>query len=131
MLKDIPSYARQIKKEDFLIDWNQKSRKIIKKIQGLYPNTYTLYNGKRIKVLEAKIFNNKKPSLEIQNINNEPINDTIPGEIIMINKQDGIIIMANDCPIQIKYAQLEGKKPVDSYTLSVQSKLSVKKILGN
>ena len=131
ILKGIPSYARQIKKEDYLIDWNQKARKIIKKIQGLYPNTYTLFNGKRIKVLEANIFNNKKPSLEIQNINNEPRKDTIPGEIILINKHDGIIIMAEDCPIQIKYAQLEGKKPVDSYTLSVQSKVSVKNLFGN
>ena len=49
----------------------------------------------------------------------------------MINKQDGIIIMTEDCPIQIKYAQLEGKKPVDSYTLSVQSKVGVKNVFGN
>jgi len=131
MLKGIPSYARQIKKEDYLIDWNQKSRNIIKKIQGLYPNTYTLYNGKRIKVLEANIFDNKKLSLEIQIIKNESKKDTIPGEIIMINKQEGLIIMTEDYPIQIKYAQLEGKKPVDSYTLSIQSKVSVKNVFGN
>ncbi len=131
MIKGIPSYARQIKKEDYLIDWNQKSIKIIKKIQGLYPNTYTLYNGKRIKVLEANIFDNKKLSLERQIIKNESKKDTIPGEIMMINKQYGIIIMTEDYPIQIKYAQLEGKKPVDSYTMSVQSNVSVKKIFGN
>ena len=131
MLKGIPSYARQIKKEDYLIDWNQKSRNIIKKIQGLYPNTYTLYNGKRIKVLEANIFDNKKLSLEIQIIKNESKKDTIPGQIIMINKQEGLIIMTEDFPIQIKYAQLEGKKPVDSYTLSIQSKVSVKNVFGN
>ena len=131
MLKDIPSYARQIKKEDYLIDWSQKSRKIIKKIQGLYPNTYTLYNGKRIKILEATIFDNKKPSLELEIINNDAKKETKPGEIIIINKQYGIVIMTNDFPIQIQYAQLQGKKPVDSYTLSVQCKLSVKKVFGN
>ena len=35
-LLDKPSYARQIKKEDYLIDWNQNSIVIFKKIQGLY-----------------------------------------------------------------------------------------------
>ena len=37
-LKGSPSYARQITKEDNLIDWNQDARKIIKKIQGLKLN---------------------------------------------------------------------------------------------
>ena len=39
--------------------------------------------------------------------------------------------MTNDYPIQIIFAQLEGKNPVDSYTLSVQSKVSVKNVFGN
>ena len=39
--------------------------------------------------------------------------------------------MTNDCPVQIKYAQLEGKKPVDSFTLSVQCNLSVNDVFGN
>ena len=36
------------------------------------------------------------------------------------------MIMTNDYPIQIKYAQLEGKKATDSYTLSIQSNLKLK-----
>ena len=114
-----PSYARQITKQDFLIDWNQKARKIVKKIQGLYPNAYTIYNGKRIKILEATI------------TDNESMIKTIPGEIIMIDKHSGISIMTIDYPIQIKYAQLEGKKTTDSYTLSGQVKLNIKNIFGN
>ena len=78
-----------------------------------------------------KIIQCQELLLEIQIIKNESKKDTIPGEIIMINKQEGIIIMTEDYPIQIKYAQLEGKKPVDSYTLSIQSKVSVKNVFGN
>ena len=130
-LSGTPSYARQILKEDYLIDWNQNARKIIKKIQGLYPNAYTLYKGKRIKILEACIDKNNESILDSENINNELTATKVPGEIIMINKHNGIKIMSNDYPIQIKYAQLEGKKTTDSYTLSIQSKLCVKNILSS
>ena len=130
-LSGYPSYARQIQKEDYLIDWNQKARKIIKTIQGLYPNAYTVYNGKRIKVLEAIIFTNDEQRLETPQNNNKSIEDIIPGEIIMINKKMGIIVMTNDLPIQIKYAQLEGKKIADSYTISNQSHLSINDVFRN
>ena len=59
-LKGYPSYARQLKKEDYLIDWNQNGRIILKKIHGLYPNAYTFYKGKRIKVLEVRTENLKE-----------------------------------------------------------------------
>ncbi len=126
-----PSYARQIKKEDYLIDWNQSARKIIKRVQGLYPNAYTLHNGKRIKILEAATIANKNNLLGNHNNDDESIHKAIPGEILMINKQAGIMIMTNDYPIQIKHAQLEGKKATDSYTLSVQSNLEIKNIFGS
>ena len=130
-LLGIPSYARQLKKEDYLINWNQTSRIIIKKIQGLYPNAYTIYNGKRIKILEARTITNKESLLENYNIDNESKVRRVPGEIIMINKKNGIELMSKDYPIQIKYAQLEGKNVTDSYTLSIQSNLSINNILGN
>ena len=130
-IKAIPSYARQIKKEDYLIDWNQNARMVIKRIQGLYPNSYTLYNGKRIKILEANIIVNNEQSLQIHINGNDSIEKIIPGKIIMINKKVGVVVMSNDYPIQIKYAQLEGKKATDGYTLSVQSNLSIKNIFGS
>ncbi len=126
-----PSYARQIRKEDYLIDWNQKAWKILKKINGLYPNAYTFYNGKRIKILEASLLDNRDNHSESINIVNEKMKSSIPGEIILINKLDGIIVMANDYPILIKFGKLEGKKKADSLTLSVQSKLLINGILGN
>ncbi len=130
MLKGSPSYARQITKEDNLINWNQNARKIIKKVQGLYPNAYSFHNGKRIKILEASISWDNEHSQESVEINNQSRQQRKPGEIILINKEIGIKIMANDYPIQIKYAQLEGKKATDSYTLSIQSNLSINNKLG-
>ncbi len=129
-LKGSPSYARQITKEDNLIDWNQDARKIIKKIQGLYPNAYTFYNSKRIKILEASLSFDNNQSKESQDIKKQSKHHRSPGEILMINKKTGIKIMTNDYPILIKYAQLEGKKGTDSYTLSIQSNLNINNKLG-
>ncbi len=130
-LKGKPSYARQIKKEDYFIDWNHNARMIIKKVQGLYPNAFTLYNGKRIKILEATLICINQQSLEIQRIYNQSIKNTIPGEIIIINKIIGLNIMTKDYPIKITCAQLEGKNKTDGYTLSLQSNLTIKNIFGN
>ena len=130
-LEGKPSYARQIKKEDYLIDWSQNARNIIKKIQGLYPNAFTFYNGKRIKILEANILRNKEKILIHKDINENSEQKNIPGEIIMINKEVCIIIMTNDFPIQIKIAQLEGKNITDGFTLSNQSNLKVNDTFGN
>jgi len=126
-----PSYARQIKKDDYLIDWNQKARIIFKKIQGLYPNAYTCHNGKRIKILEVLMLGNKDNLLPNNIIINKSINGRTPGEIIMINKLNGILVMTNDYPIFIKYAKLEGRNETDGYTLSVQSNLGISNILSN
>ena len=124
------SYARQLIKEDYLIDWNQKAKRIIKRIQGLYPNAYTLHNGKRIKILEATILTNKKYLQVIHNIQKDSIAKVLPGEILLINKEIGLIIMSADYPIQIKYGQLEGKKATESFILSVQSNIRTKNIFG-
>ncbi len=126
-----PSYARLITKEDYLIDWHQKAREIIKKIKGLYPNAYTLHDGKRIKILEAESLSGEEQGIERPTTTNQPMKVKIPGEITMLNKQVGIKVMTNDYPISIKYAQLEGKKPTDSFTLSIQANLNITTILGN
>ncbi len=126
-----PTYARQIKKEDYLIDWNQNARTIIKKIRGLYPNAYTLYNGKRIKILEANKALNYKKIQDSNNTDNVLVENNIPGQIIMINNKNGLNICTNDYAIQVNSAQLEGKRPTDSYTLSIQAGLEVNNILGN
>ena len=130
-LEGNPSYARQIKKEDYLIDWSQKARKIIKMIQGLYPNAYTFHNGKRLKIIEACITTIEDTyQLSKQNAY-KPINKLIPGEIIWINQKNGIIIMTKDFPIAIRHGQLEGKNITDGYRLSIQSNLTISNIIGN
>ena len=131
MFSGVPSYARQLIKQDYLIDWNQNARIVIKKIQGLYPNSYTIYKGKRIKILKAIFLSNVELLQNCRQFVTDTIDAKKPGQIISINKKAGISIMTKDYPVQIKFAQLEGKKTTDSYTLSVQSNMSINDIFGN
>ena len=123
------SYARQIKKEDYLIDWNSYSREIIKKILGLYPNAYTLYNGKRIKITEATLIDDNCSTIYKDIINELKKEKISPGQIIT-NQSKLLIIMTRDLPILIKYGQLQGKTKTDGYTLYKQSKLRINDIFG-
>tara|TARA_Y100001968_G_C19423384_1_gene753025 strand:+ start:563 stop:1573 length:1011 start_codon:yes stop_codon:yes gene_type:complete len=125
-----PSYARQINKDDYIINWNQTARKVRKKIQGLYPNAYTYHNSKRIKILEVNSFDNSNRIKSNQYFKNISLSDKVPGEILIIQQQYGIVVMTNDYPILIKSGQLEGKNKTDSYTLSLQSNLKIKNKFG-
>ena len=127
-LSPIPSYARQIIKEDYLIDWHKMRYEIINQIKALYPNAYTLYKGKRIKIIEAINIDDHDFFLENKSLLTEKRDQLLPGEIIMIGKEIGIIVMTQDFPIQIKKTQLEGKKPTDSFTLTLQTNISIKNI---
>ncbi len=124
-LKGSPSYARQLTKEDYLIDWNKNSINIMNKINGLYPNAYTFFKGRRIKIFEV---NNLSKSTEaIDNIDKE---NKKPGKVISIIKNVGFIVMTNDRPLLIKSAQLEGKSKVNASTLLIQADLSINCLLG-
>jgi len=130
-LKGIPSYARQIIKEDYLIDWNQDARIIFRKIQGLYPNAYTFHKGKRIKLLEIRLILKEEKTNDYKLFNGKSYKENIPGQVIMLSKKNGIIVMTKDYLINITCGQMEGKNKTDGYTLSVQSNLNITDVLGN
>ncbi len=127
-LKGTVSYARQLKKKDYLINWNLESRTIYKKVKGLFPNAYSQHKGKRIKIIDLCLCNNVIINNNIY-LKNKLLNDLQPGEIIQIKKTVGIFIMTKDFPMLIKTAQLEGKNKTDSYTVALQSKLEEGHIL--
>ena len=55
------TYAKKISKKESEIDWNEKAKKIIAKINGLnpYPGVWFKHNGKRIKILQAELSDNQ------------------------------------------------------------------------
>ena len=70
------TYTKMIKKEDGLIDWKSSIDYIEKQVRALnpWPSTYTLYNGKILKILKVEITNNKLIIKEVQPEGKKPMN---------------------------------------------------------
>lgn len=111
------SYARLIRKDDQIIDWQNSSIDIHRYVMGLFPNAYSYWRGKRIKILNT---------IPLKNIdldqNDDDLNiligryslnkDIVPGELIFFEPKYGIGIATGKGLIMIKEAQIEGKKPL-------------------
>ncbi len=61
------TYAEKIDKKEGKISWSDSARKIIAKINGLYPNpgAYFIFNGDRYKILKAEVGNGSGLSGEV------------------------------------------------------------------
>ena len=90
------TYAKKISKKESEIDWNENAKKLIAKINGLnpYPGAWFKHNGKRIKILEAELYDNQG---EI-------------GEVLT----DDLVVSCNDKAIKINLIQKEGKAVLDT-----------------
>ena len=123
-----------ITKEDFLIDWRNDSIEINRIVRGLYPNAYTIYRGKRLKIINAEPFNLSPEGID--NLPNEFIYDDIrnesikTGQIISISSNKGLMVKTNNGALLITRAQIEGKSPVNSDKLAQQMNDSINEILG-
>ena len=89
--------APKIKKEMLRINWSWEAEKINNWIRGLspFPGMYTVYNGKKLKIFEARVVHNDA-ELSI-------------GKIEVINLKE-LIVHCADKVISILEVQQEGKK---------------------
>ena len=87
------TYAEKIKKNEGLIDWNDKAEDIIGKINGLYPfpGGFFIYRGERYKILKAQISFSKDQ----------------PGKVL----SEDLEISCGENSIKVLDIQREGKKP--------------------
>ena len=88
------TYAAKIEKVEGKIDWYDNAKKIIGKINGLYPSpgAFFVFKGERYKILKAEIGNGAG----------------IPGEIISNYLE---VVCGNKQSIKINEIQRQGKKP--------------------
>ena len=123
------TYARLIKKQDYIINWNASSIEIHRKIMGLYPNSYTYWKGKRFKItrsipLSELFMNEMNDNLKLihQRLGSTRGN---PGEVIYFQNNLGIIISTSDYNILIIEGKLEGKATCSKKTLIQQINPSI------
>lgn len=106
------TYAKKIEKSETRIEWRSSAKKIIAKINALYPvpGSWFEMNQMRIKILKAKEVDKKGK----------------PGEIINKN----FTVACSDKAIQILELRQEGKKSMKSKDFLSGNKLEVGKILN-
>lgn len=107
------TYAAKIEKSETKIKWNSNAKKIVAKINALYPNPGSWFemNKIRIKVLKAVEVNKKGK----------------PGEIIDKN----FIIGSSNNAVQILELKQEGKKSMSTSDFLIGHKLEIGKILSD
>ena len=98
-------YARMITKSDYLINWENTSTDIYRKVNALYPRAYTIFKKKNLKIIKIKLLRTD----EIHNNYKIFSNKYNPGFIIGLVENEGIVITTKTDPILILEAKLEGK----------------------
>ena len=101
-------YARLIHKSDYKISFNDKAIQIKRKINGLFPNAYikNKNNNKIIKILKIRFLDNEEFKTINFSLNRELI---VPGQIVGIIKNEGIIVNTLNEMVVIQEIKMEGK----------------------
>lgn len=96
------TYAPTIKREDERIDFSKSRREVYNKVRGLYswPGAYCLFEGKILKIWEAR---------ETSNV----FNNLFDGQITAIY-EDGFGVKVDNGEIVFTSVQLEGKKKMSA-----------------
>ena len=118
------SYASQLVKKDYEVDWNQDGLTIHKSIMGLYPYAYTYWKGKRLKIIETKNISRKEIIIiDGQNVDlDKYYNDSLfeLNKFIGYSINKGLVISTRKVPLIIIKAQLEGKSSLTGRPLIQQ-----------
>ncbi|GBU26974.1 methionyl-tRNA formyltransferase [Treponema sp. R8-4-B8] len=93
------SYCGLISRDDGLIDWNLGAAQIEAKIRAFdpWPLCRTVHNGRELFILEAGIFKGQAP---VKNC----------GQVLGIDKNDGILIQTGDGILSVTRLQYQAKK---------------------
>ncbi len=119
------TYARQLGKGDYLLDWSQPGLSLHRRVMGLYPGAYTLWQGKRLKLLATEpliprlaeeLSDAVKPLAERWGLPDTPS----PGTLLAVEAGQGLIVGTGGCPVLIRSAQLEGKAAASGQALIQQ-----------
>lgn len=114
---DKATYCTKIDKEMGRIDWNRTSLQILDQIRALvgFPVAFFDYKGQNAKVHKASLGDLKGK----------------PGEILVANKKDKIVIGTGDGSIRIEKIQFPGKKAMDTASFLLGNEIEVGFVLEN
>jgi len=110
---DQSSRAPKLTKELGLIQWTKKAFEIDHLVRGLlpWPSAYTFYNGKFLKILQAK-------SIE------GDFSQSTPGAVTQVNKK-GVEVATGHGGLLVKKVHFQDSKPMDAHSFVLGHKVEV------
>ena len=118
------TYARMLKKEDFRVDWSRSALDLHRQVMALYPNAFTHWQGKRLKLLETEPLIERlcdQLSDQAQSLIGRWSTGGHPaGTVLWCEQNVGLVVSTCGCPLLIRSAQLEGKARSEASTLLQQ-----------
>lgn len=119
------TYARLLRREDALLEWEQSALQLHRRVMALYPRAHSQWRGLRLKILATE------PLLEDLRGDLTPEGAELarrvagwpeahPGAVIALEPGCGVVIATGDGALLVKEAQLEGRKPCAASALLQQ-----------
>lgn len=98
-----PTRAPKLFRADGRIDWAQPAAEIHNRIRGFnpYPMAFTTWRGRAVRLLRSQIAAQEAP-------------DTGPGEVVSVDRDEGMMIQTGKGWLKILTLQPEGRKPVSA-----------------
>ena len=140
------TYARQLVKDDFQLDWSQSGLSLHRKVMGLYPGAHSHWGDKRLKLLATEplvqrlreqLSPEARPLADQWGLSpngasppQPESNKPFPGTVLAIEPGVGLIIATGGCPLLLRSAQLEGKAAAAGQSLIQQLAASPGQQLG-
>ena len=130
------TYARQLVKDDFQLDWSQSGLALHRKVMGLYPGAHSPWAGKRLKLLATEPLVQRlrdQLSPEARALADQwgldphtgvspqsERREHAPGTVLAIEPGVGLVIATGGCPLLLRSGQLEGKASATGQSLIQQ-----------
>jgi methionyl-tRNA formyltransferase len=111
------TYAPLLKKQDFHLDWQRPAQALHNQIRAFSPNCFTSLRGQRIKIVRSA-----SPQLH------PPPGDLpqgSPGEVVGLDRGEGVYVATGEGSLLIRRAQLPGKKEQSAWDLVNGGQLKV------
>lgn len=114
------TWAPPLTKEDGRLRWAESALEIDRRVRGTrpWPGAFTTHRGHLLKVWEVEIVNNFSAA------------GGIPGEVVEIRKNQGVLVRAQSGAVLLKIVQPEGGKPIRGDEYATGRGLQVGQILG-
>jgi len=111
-------YANMISKSEYFLNLDDTAENIYKKVNGLFPRAYILFNNKNLKILKIKILSENNLNIKYKKTQKTKL-------IIDIIKNEGIVISTKTFPILLIEGKLEGKNTANKNNLIQQLSIKV------